>query len=364
MGAKKIISLLLALSLLTGTVGSISACTPLAGEGAPQAETEKENVLGGGLLVTPEEDPEEETPVTVTARALSAEEYAENDIMPIAESAQQLTATLSPSGSEGSVDWSVAWKNPSSEWASGKTVTKYVTVTPTKDGALTANVSCLQDFGEQVIITAALRGTSAKATVTADYKQRVKNIKIYFSSFDFLQNIQLLNAINTQDKFLKGVTDRSFLNAISGSNRFETTNEIIYSDATVANPLAITDPDKVCTLDYRLVPTALMLNLYKQVEFTCPNKLSADVVAKFHLSPVALDVERPGWVLFCMMFHVTNQDLGKLIITPEFSLSKLKTLMQQAVYRNQAFYEIQYTGYLNGSSVSGKTQIKFSTTAY
>ena len=69
-----------------------------------------------------------------------------------------LTATISPETADNkSVDWSVSFVNPSSSWASGKTVTDYVTVTPTSDGALTANVNCLKAFGEQIKVTVASR---------------------------------------------------------------------------------------------------------------------------------------------------------------------------------------------------------------
>ena len=58
-----------------------------------------------------------------------------------------LTATVSPETADNkAVDWSVSFVNPSSSWASGKSVTDYVTVTPTSDGALTANVNCLKAF--------------------------------------------------------------------------------------------------------------------------------------------------------------------------------------------------------------------------
>ena len=39
------------------------------------------------------------------------------------------------------VDWTIAFKNASSTWATGKTVTEYATVTPSADGALTAVVA-------------------------------------------------------------------------------------------------------------------------------------------------------------------------------------------------------------------------------
>lgn len=72
------------------------------------------------------------------------------------------------------IDWSVAWKNSSSEWATGKVVTDYVTVSPTADGALTAKVKKIAAFGEQVIVTATSRVvTSLKATATVDCLKEV-----------------------------------------------------------------------------------------------------------------------------------------------------------------------------------------------
>ena len=64
----------------------------------------------------------------------------------------------------------MSFVNPSSSWASGKTVTDYVTVTPTSDGALTANVECKQAFGEQIKVTVTSRENTnvyASCTVVA-----------------------------------------------------------------------------------------------------------------------------------------------------------------------------------------------------
>lgn len=116
------------------------------------------------------------------------------DIMPIAESAQQVTATVTPVDAEDAVlDWSLAWKSGASgQWGNGKDVTEYVTVTPTEDGALTANVQCLQAFGEQIILTASIRGNSSvKGTATVDYRQRYKNVsaKIIYTNSNAEANI-------------------------------------------------------------------------------------------------------------------------------------------------------------------------------
>lgn len=100
--------------------------------------------------------------------------YAANGISPQADSAYTLTATITPADANNkAVDWSIAWVNSNSAYASGKTVTNYVTVTPTSDGALTANVECKQAFGEQIKVTATSRDNPAmKAECTVDYPPR------------------------------------------------------------------------------------------------------------------------------------------------------------------------------------------------
>ena len=92
-----------------------------------------------------------------------------------------LTATVLPENATNkSVEWSVRFKNASSAWASGKTVTDYITVTPESDGANKAAVQCLQDFGEQIEVVATSRdNASASAVCTVDFAKRIEDIKIY-----------------------------------------------------------------------------------------------------------------------------------------------------------------------------------------
>ena len=62
--------------------------------------------------------------------------YAANGISAQADSAYKLTATVTPADAMNkAVDWSIAWVNGNGTFASGKTVTDYVTVTPTPNAA-------------------------------------------------------------------------------------------------------------------------------------------------------------------------------------------------------------------------------------
>ena len=79
-----------------------------------------------------------------------------------------ITATVSPEDVENkAVDWTIEWQTPDSEYASGKTVTDYCTLTPASDGALTAKVQCLQPFEEYIDIKATTRegGYTAVCTI-------------------------------------------------------------------------------------------------------------------------------------------------------------------------------------------------------
>ena len=99
-----------------------------------------------------------------------------------------LTAKVKPeSADDKTVDWSVSFADPSSSWASGKTVTDYVTVTPVEDGSLTANVQCLKAFGERIKITVTSRANAyAKAECTLDYARRIIDTALYSEDRDTL----------------------------------------------------------------------------------------------------------------------------------------------------------------------------------
>lgn len=94
-----------------------------------------------------------------------------------------LTANVMPeTAGNKTVLWSAEWKNPSSSWANGKDVGDYVTMSAeTSESGESINVSCVKDFGEQIIIKAISESDEAVyATCTADYCQKIKALNYTF----------------------------------------------------------------------------------------------------------------------------------------------------------------------------------------
>lgn len=126
-----------------------------------------------------------------------------------------LHATVSPNNATvKDVDWSASFVS-SSGWASGKSVSDYVTVTPETDGSATATVACLQPFGEQVKVTVTSRSNpSAKAYCTVDFVKKI----------DYITVIGEINPVNLT---LNYQTNPSMLN----SQMFTPT--VYYTDFTI-----------------------------------------------------------------------------------------------------------------------------------
>ena len=112
--------------------------------------------------------------IRLMAMKIPVAEYKTYGVSVQAETAYTVTATVYPADAVNKkVDWSVAFANASSTWASGKKVTDYVTVTPSSDGALTAVIQNVAAFGEQIIVKTTSRDNAeAYATLNVEYLQR------------------------------------------------------------------------------------------------------------------------------------------------------------------------------------------------
>lgn len=175
---KKFLADILVLTTLSACVYAGAACSK-----------EKEQATGTENSISVENTSTEESGMEVTetksskirlmSNTLLSSEYEEYGVSPLADSAYTLEATVTPDYIVDFIglDWTAEFQNPNSDWAKGKTVSDYVTVTPTSDGAHTATVECLQAFGEVIIIKALARGNEeVYGACTCNYILRHENI--------------------------------------------------------------------------------------------------------------------------------------------------------------------------------------------
>ena len=107
--------------------------------------------------------------INLMSEVIPTNAYATYGVSEQAEVAYTLTATVNPSSATNkAVDWSIAWMDPTSIFAIGKTVTDYVTVVPSYDGSTIATVTCYQAFEGEILVTVTTRegGFQADCIVT------------------------------------------------------------------------------------------------------------------------------------------------------------------------------------------------------
>lgn len=146
----------------------------------PQDEEEAVVPKDGAVLSETKEDG-----ISLMSAKIMPVAYAASGVSALADTAYTLTATVEPDyEGEKTFDWSVKFQSDSSSWASGKTVTDYVTLTPGgEDYAASKSVTLenLQPFGEQIIIKATARDDpEITATCTADYAQKPVDFSLSF----------------------------------------------------------------------------------------------------------------------------------------------------------------------------------------
>lgn len=97
---------------------------------------------------------------------------------------QNIQATITPtSATKKSLTWSVAFNNPSSTWANGKTVTDYVSVSWSSSADTICTVTCAQAFGEQIILKCqSVDYPGIYATATVDYERKVDSVSLHVTN--------------------------------------------------------------------------------------------------------------------------------------------------------------------------------------
>lgn len=175
------VAILLALLAIAYVITSLALggeWNPTKWQGAAQ-KTEK-----------PKDDEPTEPPATIVnygeangLKMLSASvplsEYETYGVTPeTAESVYTLSVSYDPAQTTyQQTDFTINFKNPNSEWATGKNVTDYATLQH-EDNSKTAVLTVKQCFSEQIIVTASSKHYSKSATFTVDYLCTDLNLNI------------------------------------------------------------------------------------------------------------------------------------------------------------------------------------------
>lgn len=230
--------------------------------------------------------------VSLLSAAIAIADYEEYGISPMAESAYQLTATVSPSDAYNkTVDWSVEWVNPLSTWASGKPVAGFVTVTPTSDGALTANVECKAAFGEQIRVVCTSRDNpNASAECIVDYAKRITGVTVKLASAAYTVSVSSTSKEVTipatfSTLHYAGITSTTGVGTVSDSFTYSVK---IKGSSTVANKVntesggAIISAREVdfTSTDIPLSSTEIFTYLYHIVSGAGNLSVAPDIIAR------------------------------------------------------------------------------------
>ena len=136
----------------------------------------QETVQAGGMVV---DDETEGAGIALMSAVIPVAQYEDYGISTASvETAYTVTAVVEPDNTTDTLSWAVQWKNGASTFATGKTVTDYVTVRSTGDR--TATVECKQAFGEVVQLkVSAASAPTVSATKDINYLKRPTTIDFY-----------------------------------------------------------------------------------------------------------------------------------------------------------------------------------------
>ncbi len=132
---------------------------------------EKKETIGNNMLANPVE---ENGIKLMVARTMNA-----SGVATAAEDSVTVTASLTSLYETYNDDltWSLAFKNPSSDWVDGEPVNDYVTMAVSSDG-LSVTLTNEGAFGEPIILTAtSVDNPRVKASCQLDYVRRVESIQ-------------------------------------------------------------------------------------------------------------------------------------------------------------------------------------------
>ena len=131
----------------------------------------------GGMVVGESEGES----ITLLTRKLAQAEYEEYGVAATAETAYTVTATVLPEDAGNkNLNWSVSFVDPSSDWAQGKSVEDYVSLSYSGKNAI---LSCLAAFGSQIQLTAtSVENPTKSASCLVNYAMKIDSVYAYFGN--------------------------------------------------------------------------------------------------------------------------------------------------------------------------------------
>ena len=91
----------------------------------------------------------------------------------------ELVATVEPADAKQDVSWAVAFVDPTSEWATGKNVSDYVTIEYSEEESTKLSVTCKKAFSEQVKITCTyIYNTAISVECVVDFVSAWENVTL------------------------------------------------------------------------------------------------------------------------------------------------------------------------------------------
>ena len=138
-----------------------------------------------------------------------------------------VVAYLTPSNADyTAVEWTVAWSNPNSTWATGKTVADYVSVA--KGDLLAAIVTCKQGFSEPIVLKVKVTKNeiSVANTCLVEYYKQLTSISLSLTgdAADKVVNAGDMFTYSAVDNFGNGT--RSLSDYGSAVNTFTTASAV------------------------------------------------------------------------------------------------------------------------------------------
>lgn len=176
----KTIVMVIAVVLVLALAGGWIAQTVVSKQNSPVLPQTEENPSGGMQL----DISNATNGVKLTSALIATEDYAEYGISALSETAYSLNATVTPANAPNkNLTWALAFQNPSSSWADGKTPSDYVKLTTS---GTQATLECKQAFGEPIIVTATSTVDSSKsAQCKLNYKQKITGVTFSLHNMTF-----------------------------------------------------------------------------------------------------------------------------------------------------------------------------------